>query len=71
MSKKYRVIAKVKKQGSQEWTFVKYHCNDLLSFAKFLDQNFSSWAYFNVFDKATGNQLASFTVNQRPYKKEV
>jgi len=63
-SKKYRVIAKVDNEK-----FVKYHVNNLLLFTNFLDNDFSGWRWFNVYDKKTGNQLANFTSKQRPTKR--
>ncbi len=63
---KYTCIVKV---GNN--TFLKYRLSDLLSFVKFLDQNHSEWRYFNVFDKLTKEQIASFTKNNRPTSKHI
>lgn len=60
--KVYRAIAKV---GDDK--FVKYRTvRNLISFATFLDENFSDWRYFNVFDKNTDQQIASYTKHKRP-----
>jgi len=64
MIKKYKVIVKV---GANK--FVKYNVNNLISFTKFLDKNFITWRWFNVYDKHTKKQLTSFTKNNRPNRK--
>lgn len=46
--------------------FKKWHTSDLLQFSSFLDTNYSTWRYFNVFDRTTGAQLASYTQKNRP-----
>ena len=55
------VIAKV---GNDK--FVKYHCRDLVKFAKFLDEKFTGWRWFNVYDKDTGEQIDNYTNKCRP-----
>lgn len=60
MKTKYRVIAKVDNDK-----FVKYHIDNLKSFAGFLDRKWPDWRFFNVFD-AERTQIASYTKNQRP-----
>jgi hypothetical protein len=67
--KKYKVIAKV---GNDK--FVKYSVNNLILFASFLDKNWPDWRYFNVFSwtrNDTGQKIASFTKNARPYNRFV
>ena len=67
--KKYKVIAKVSNDK-----FVKYSVNNLMLFASFLDKNFPDWRYFNVFSwtkNDTGQRIASFTKNSRPYSRFV
>lgn len=64
--KKYKVIAKV---GSNK--FVKYNVNNLKTFTAFLDKDFSSWRWFNVFDKKTRKQVANFTNKARPTSKHL
>jgi hypothetical protein len=61
MKQEYLCIAKV---GPKK--FVKYHVNNLLKFTAFLDKDWSGWTYFNVFNKKGGDQIASFTKNDRP-----
>jgi hypothetical protein len=66
-TKKYICIVKV---GSEK--FVRYHVNDLLSFTKFLDKEFTDWRWFNVFSNDKNSeekQLSSFTKNNRPVKQ--
>lgn len=63
----YKVIVKVSPDYSGDNdSFLKYHVRDLLKFTNFLDEKHPSWKWFNVFDKDTREQLASYTVNQRP-----
>lgn len=64
--KKYKIIAKVSNDK-----FVKYNVNDLVSFSRFLDSKFIGWRWFNVFDKVTGSQIASFTSNNKPTTKYI
>lgn len=59
---KYTIIAKV-----DTVKFVKYrNVTSLKKFADFLDVRFPSWKYFNVFDPVTGDQVSSYTKNERP-----
>lgn len=67
--KKYKVIAKV---GNEK--FVKYNVNNLLLFTNFLDDNFTDWRWFNVYELASngkGPQIANFTKSSRPSKRFV
>lgn len=58
---KYTVIVK-----ADASTFLKYrNVNNLLRFTAFLDSKHSRWRWFNVYDKKTRQQLASFT-NKAP-----
>ena len=62
MNKEYSCIVKADAER-----FVKYRTvRDLLKFTIFLDTNFPEWRYYNVFDKETKTQMASFTKNKRP-----
>ena len=63
MTKKYVVIAKV---GNNK--FIKHNVSNLLLYTNYLDKNWSSWRWFNVFDKSTKKQITSFTKNKRPSK---
>ena len=59
---KYICIVKV---GADK--FIKYsYVRNLMSFTNFLDKNFPAWRWYNVFWRPTGQQLASFTKNNRP-----
>ena len=67
MTKKYSCI--VKADGEQ---FVKYRTvRNLLKFTIFLDASFPEWRYYNVFDKETKRQIASFTKNRRPQQPTI
>ncbi len=61
---KYRCIVKLVSADGDR--FLKYRTNDLLKFCKFLDVKFPEWKWFNVYDKKTGDQIGSFTINNRP-----
>lgn len=65
-SKKYKVIAKV---GGEK--FVKYNVNNLILFTAFLDRQFPSWTWYNVYDKESRKQLSNFTKKQRPINKHL
>ncbi len=60
-SKKYTCIVKA---GPQK--FVKYRLNDLVKFTSFLDRNWSTWTWYNVFDNRTRMQVGNFTKYQKP-----
>jgi hypothetical protein len=65
--KKYKVIAKVDNKD-----FVRYNVNDLVKFTAFLDTQFPSWRWFNVYrysKEGNGEQLQSFTSHNRPTHK--
>lgn len=62
--KKYICIVKVVDSTGDK--FLKYRTNDLIKFTKFLDLKFPDWKWFNVYDKITGEQVANFTINNRP-----
>jgi len=62
--KKYICIVKTKE------TFLKYNVTDLLSFTNFLDR-FHQWHYYNVYNKQTGEQVGSYTVNNKPTSKRI
>lgn len=63
----YNVICKVEKER-----FIKYrNVSNLLSLCAYLDNHFSTWQYFNVYDKNTLNQVASYTPKNRPTSKRI
>ena len=65
--KKYKVIAKVDNKE-----FVKYNVNDLIKFTSFLDEEFPTWRWFNVYrytKEGNGEQIGSFTTKSRPGSK--
>jgi len=63
----YKVIVKIW-EGSKrgEDSFKKWHVWNLLKLVEFLDQKFPNWKWFNVYDKRTKEQIASYTKNNRP-----
>lgn len=69
--KKYRVITKVGNNADGSAKCVKYNCTNLLSYVKFLDNNFPMWTWTNVYDKQTRIQVGSFTKNNRPTTKDI
>jgi len=62
--KQLRIIVKVNQDS-----YHKYHSKNLLSFVKFLDKDYPTWRWFNVYDSDSGYQLANYTINRRPTKK--
>jgi hypothetical protein len=67
--KKYKVIAKVDNKE-----FVRYNVNDLVKFTAFLDTQFPTWRWFNVYrytSEGNGEQLCSFTSKNRPVHRFV
>jgi hypothetical protein len=50
---------------------LKYHVNDLIKFTAFLDANFKTWKYYNVYDYKTKQQVGSFTINNKPTSKKI
>lgn len=69
--KTYRVITKTGEIRNNSDHFAKHHVNNLVSYAAYLDKSFPNWKYFNVFDKETEQQIASFTKNKRPTSKQL
>jgi hypothetical protein len=62
MKKLYSIIVKADND-----TFLKYRTvSNLLSFTRFLDDKHKHWRWYNVFDKRTKQQLASFTNKNKP-----
>ena len=62
---KYIIIVKTTEKH------LKYHVTDLIKFTSFLDTKFPTWKFFNVYDSKTQEQIANFTINQRPTKRRV
>jgi len=64
MANKKRIV--IVKVGNDK--FVKYsYVNGLVSFTAFLDREFPDWRWMNVFDRADGRQIGSFTKFKRPH----
>jgi hypothetical protein len=52
--------------------FVKYRTvNNLLKFTSFLDVNFPTWRFYNVYSKESKEQITSFTKNNRPSTPQI
>lgn len=62
----YRVWVKVEDDKT-----LTYRSSDLLNFTKFLNKSYPEWRFFNVYDKESGQQLASFTKHNQPKTKRV
>lgn len=64
--KKFNVIAKVGNKPTGEAKTVSYVVNNLIKFTAFLDKEFPTWSWMNVFDFKTEAQIASFTKFKKP-----
>lgn len=65
----YRVQAKVKDFGSNNYKLVTYKTTNLRSFAFFLDKTFKYWTYLNVYEYVShqnGRLLQSYTRDNPP-----
>lgn len=74
MSKKYKVIVKIKNNPDGTAHCVKYRVTDLIKFTLFLDMKWNNWRWFNVYSNIgvnKGEQLANFTKNNRPESRFV
>lgn len=56
---KYTVIVKIDNDK-----FLKYRCRNLVKLCQFLDDKWSGWRWFNVYDR--GVKIASYSKNHRP-----
>lgn len=66
---KYICIVKVSDTTGTE-KFLKYHVTDLINFTVYLDKNYK-WYYFNVYDKKNRDQIANYTINNKPNTRRV
>lgn len=74
MSKKYKVIVKIRNNPDGTAYCVRYRVNDLKKFTVFLDNKWPEWKWFNVYSDSginKGEQLANFTINKRPVTRFV
>ena len=62
----YRVWVKTDNEDYKTW-----HTSDLIKLQMFLDNKYPQWRFFNVYDKKTGHNLASFTKTRRALTKKV
>lgn len=72
VAKDYIAIVKLANNKDGTAHCVKYRFNNLLKFTRFLDREWSSWKWYNVFSNRgtnKGMQLASFTNRNRPTRK--
>jgi len=70
--KKYKAIVKIKNNPDGTAYCVKYRFDDLLKFTNFLDLEWKEWKWYNVYsnkDENKGQQLGSFTKNNKPNSK--
>lgn len=70
-AKKYRVICKTENRWNRSAITRKWNVTDLKKFEKFLDEKFPTWTWFNVYDKETRVQVASYTKFDRPSTRKV
>ena len=69
--KKYVAIVKVADNPDGSANCLKYRFNDLLKFTSFLDKDWGTWRWFNVYANTginKGQQLDNFTKKRRPWK---
>lgn len=69
--KKYEFIVKIGNLPNGKAHCVKYHANNLVSFAAFLDVRWPTWRWFNVYlniESGPGPQVANFTTLNRPQR---
>ena len=67
--KKYIAIVKVADNPDGSAKCLKYRFNDLLKFTTFLDKDWRTWRWFNVYANKgnyKGEQLDNFTNKRRP-----
>jgi len=50
---------------------LKFYVTDLIKFTSYLDTNFDTWKYFNVYDKNTRQQIGNFTINNKPTSRRI
>jgi hypothetical protein len=69
ISKKYIGIVKVADNPDGSAKCLKYRFDDLLKFTNFLDKDWRTWRWFNVYANRgnnKGQQLNNFTNKRRP-----
>jgi len=81
--KRYKVIIKVpctakcydKKCVNCNRNFKKFNCDNLLSLVRFLDTDYPTWRWFNVFKYVgkglKGPQIGNFTQSNRPTRPRI
>lgn len=72
--KKYIAIVKVADNPDGSAKCLKYRFNDLLKFTTFLDKDWRTWRWFNVYANKgnyKGEQLDNFTNKRRPLVSKI
>lgn len=62
---KYTCIVKINNDK-----FLKYRLKNLIKFTQFLDDKWSDWKYYNVYDKEK-KQIGNFTKNKKPLSPRI
>jgi hypothetical protein len=68
-SKRYIAIVKIANNPDGSAKCLKYRFNDLLRFTVFLDKEWNTWRWFNVYANkgvGKGEQLANYTNKRKP-----
>lgn len=68
--KKYICIAKIGNKSDGKAKCVTYRSNDLQKHSAFLDSNFPTWTWCNVYLKETSKQVTNFTKYNTPVGKD-
>ena len=74
ISKKYIAIVKVADNPDGSAKCLKYRFNDLLRFTEFLDKDWRTWRWFNVYANSgnyKGEQIDNFTNKRRPLNRKL
>jgi len=67
--KKYQAIVKIKNNSDGTAYCVKYRFDNLKKFTAFLDQKWSDWKWFNLYENQginKGNQITNYTKYHKP-----
>ena len=74
ISKKYIGIVKVADNPDGSAKCLKYRFDDLLKFTNFLDKDWRTWRWFNVYanrENNKGKQLGNYTKKLRPLVSKI
>ena len=70
----YRIITKIGNNEDGSAKCIKHRTSDLLKYTDFIDKEFSTWTWFNVFSNKginEGEKLASFSKFNRPHTRKI